>query len=232
MCNLKLILFEEAVFKQVSMTCSICLSKIVLTSEIWFFWSYLNAIVKNLNCDFSLGRIRTGQHDCSICLSEIVLAVETNCGHVFCGECMFTYYSMANTGTRSSVQDFAFFIGCSFYTYKVNKMFTVYSKKSHFEQPSVNLIKFKIIVKVRYSVFNNNNNNFVVGILQVLWAHPPVRTVERESRSCFPTSQNRKEIRQNLSSSRRDLVFKIKSRLTTAVSQVRLRVWSIIFVKA
>jgi hypothetical protein len=46
-------------------------------------------------------------------LSEIVLAVETNCGHVFCGECMFTYYSMANTGTV--IQDFAFFIVCSFY---------------------------------------------------------------------------------------------------------------------
>ena len=44
------------------------------------------------------GRLRTGQHDCSICLSDTVLAIETNCGHVFCGECMFTYYSMANTG--------------------------------------------------------------------------------------------------------------------------------------
>jgi len=44
------------------------------------------------------GRIRSGQHDCSICLSEVTLAVETNCGHIFCGACMFTYYSLANSG--------------------------------------------------------------------------------------------------------------------------------------
>ena len=48
------------------------------------------------------GRLRSGQHDCSICLSETILALETNCGHVFCGECIFTYYSMANSGTNVS----------------------------------------------------------------------------------------------------------------------------------
>ena len=51
------------------------------------------------------GGLRTGQHDCSICLSDTVLAIETNCGHVFCGECMFTYYSMANTGSYSRLSD-------------------------------------------------------------------------------------------------------------------------------
>ena len=44
------------------------------------------------------GRIRTGQHDCSICLGDTFLAIETNCGHAYCGECFFTFYTTANTG--------------------------------------------------------------------------------------------------------------------------------------
>eukprot|EP00095_Tigriopus_kingsejongensis_P012758 maker-scaffold30_size591359-snap-gene-2.14 protein:Tk12758 transcript:maker-scaffold30_size591359-snap-gene-2.14-mRNA-1 annotation:"e3 ubiquitin-protein ligase rnf170-like" len=44
------------------------------------------------------GRIRSDVYECSICLGEITLAVETNCGHTFCGTCMLTFYDMANTG--------------------------------------------------------------------------------------------------------------------------------------
>ncbi|GFO03188.1 E3 ubiquitin-protein ligase rnf170 [Plakobranchus ocellatus] len=33
-----------------------------------------------------------GQLSCPICLGSAVLAVETNCGHVFCGHCMVTYW--------------------------------------------------------------------------------------------------------------------------------------------
>ena len=32
------------------------------------------------------GRVRTSDQDCVICLGETVLAVETNCGHVYCGQ--------------------------------------------------------------------------------------------------------------------------------------------------
>ncbi|KAK3755923.1 hypothetical protein RRG08_013375 [Elysia crispata] len=33
-----------------------------------------------------------GQLTCPICLGSAVLAVETNCGHVFCGHCFVTYW--------------------------------------------------------------------------------------------------------------------------------------------
>lgn len=43
------------------------------------------------------GRIRpTGSnYDCSICLDAATYAVETNCGHTFCGNCIFQYYEIA-----------------------------------------------------------------------------------------------------------------------------------------
>ena len=34
------------------------------------------------------GRVRTSDQDCCICLGETQLAVETNCGHVYCGPCI------------------------------------------------------------------------------------------------------------------------------------------------
>ena len=34
------------------------------------------------------GRTRSSQHDCAICLDEATFAVETNCGHVHCGNCL------------------------------------------------------------------------------------------------------------------------------------------------
>jgi len=42
------------------------------------------------------GRTRpSGQnYDCSICLGSASYAVETNCGHIFCGECIFQYYEI------------------------------------------------------------------------------------------------------------------------------------------
>lgn len=42
------------------------------------------------------GRTRPSGHnyDCSICLGGANYAVETNCGHIFCGECIFQYYEI------------------------------------------------------------------------------------------------------------------------------------------
>ena len=34
------------------------------------------------------GRTRTGEVDCCICLGETQMAVETNCGHIYCGQCI------------------------------------------------------------------------------------------------------------------------------------------------
>ena len=34
------------------------------------------------------GRTRTGDIDCCICLGEAQFAVETNCGHIYCGDCI------------------------------------------------------------------------------------------------------------------------------------------------
>ena len=45
---------------------------------------------------YLLGRTRPSGHnyDCSICLGGANYAVETNCGHIFCGECIFQYYEI------------------------------------------------------------------------------------------------------------------------------------------
>lgn len=34
------------------------------------------------------GRTRTGVSDCCICIGETQLGLETNCGHVYCGDCI------------------------------------------------------------------------------------------------------------------------------------------------
>jgi len=42
------------------------------------------------------GRTRSSQHDCAICLGEASLAVETNCGHVYCGDCILEVWRRSN----------------------------------------------------------------------------------------------------------------------------------------
>ena len=34
------------------------------------------------------GRTRSGAQDCAICLGRVTLALETSCGHVYCGACV------------------------------------------------------------------------------------------------------------------------------------------------
>lgn len=34
------------------------------------------------------GRTRSSTYDCAICLGQAEFAVETNCGHVYCGNCI------------------------------------------------------------------------------------------------------------------------------------------------
>ena len=52
----------------------------------------------NASEDLSSGRVRANSYDCSICLGEAQLAVETNCGHVYCGQCIISYYDTAVRG--------------------------------------------------------------------------------------------------------------------------------------
>lgn len=51
--------------------------------------------------DLSSGQLRAQPHDCSICLEETKLAVQTNCGHVYCGQCIMHYYDSAMQGKLS-----------------------------------------------------------------------------------------------------------------------------------
>ena len=56
--------------------------------------------------DLSSGHLRAQPHDCSICLEETKLAVQTNCGHVYCGQCIMYYYDSAVEGKLSSFKCF------------------------------------------------------------------------------------------------------------------------------
>ena len=75
--------------------------------------------ISSISCKFILklitylGRERpSGQtYDCSICLGSATYAVETNCGHIFCGTCIFQYYEIS---PRSEGK----FVWC---TYIINK---------------------------------------------------------------------------------------------------------------
>jgi len=42
------------------------------------------------------GRTRSSSHDCAICLEQASLAVETNCGHVYCGNCILEVWRQSN----------------------------------------------------------------------------------------------------------------------------------------
>lgn len=43
------------------------------------------------------GRTRSSQHDCAICLDEATFAVETNCGHVYCGNCLLEVWRRSSS---------------------------------------------------------------------------------------------------------------------------------------
>ena len=42
------------------------------------------------------GRTRSSNHDCAICLGEATLALETNCGHIYCGNCILEVWRRSN----------------------------------------------------------------------------------------------------------------------------------------
>ena len=50
-----------------------------------------------------IGRIRSNNQDCSICLGETSYAIETNCGHIFCGQCIISYYNTIRSSSVSTV---------------------------------------------------------------------------------------------------------------------------------
>lgn len=63
-----------------------------------FYHVFFGSNDRNQGNDEQQGRVRASDHDCSICLGEASLAVETNCGHIFCGACIFSYYNLSSSG--------------------------------------------------------------------------------------------------------------------------------------
>lgn len=57
----------------------------------------------DVNEDLSSGRIRANAQDCSICLGEAAYAIETNCGHVFCSQCIMSYYDTVRSSNVSTL---------------------------------------------------------------------------------------------------------------------------------
>lgn len=55
------------------------------------------------NEELNAGRIRSNNHDCAICLGEASYAIETNCGHIFCGQCIISYYNTIRTSSVTTV---------------------------------------------------------------------------------------------------------------------------------
>ncbi len=41
------------------------------------------------------GRVQVTPQDCVICLDEAKFAIETNCGHIYCANCILTYFGMS-----------------------------------------------------------------------------------------------------------------------------------------
>lgn len=61
-----------------------------------------NGQVRNAD-DLNEGRVRANIHDCSICLGEASYAIETNCGHVYCGQCIVAYYNTIRSSSVTTV---------------------------------------------------------------------------------------------------------------------------------
>ena len=51
------------------------------------------------NIDTTTGRVRANLQNCPICLGDVAFAIETNCGHVFCGQCIISYYDTVRTSS-------------------------------------------------------------------------------------------------------------------------------------
>jgi len=48
------------------------------------------------------GRTRSNQHDCAICLDQASFAVETNCSHVYCGDCLLEVWRRSSQLSATS----------------------------------------------------------------------------------------------------------------------------------
>lgn len=73
----------------------------LILTLVYILYQVLNQLMpdqnhQNSHEDFT--RVRSSAYDCSICLGEATLAVETNCGHVYCGQCIISYYDTASRG--------------------------------------------------------------------------------------------------------------------------------------
>ena len=68
--------------------------QVLILHVIWWKLVYTKLPINVIT--YLLGRTRpTGNnYDCSICLGSANYAIETNCGHIFCGECIFQYYEI------------------------------------------------------------------------------------------------------------------------------------------
>lgn len=76
---------------------------LLITFTIWYLFSFHNTYAGNSSTmDMpNFGRIRNpseAHQDCPICLSNLKFAIETNCGHTFCGSCLLAYHDILSTG--------------------------------------------------------------------------------------------------------------------------------------
>eukprot|EP00092_Neocalanus_flemingeri_P035788 GFUD01038968.1.p1 GENE.GFUD01038968.1~~GFUD01038968.1.p1 ORF type:complete len:249 (-),score=41.19 GFUD01038968.1:131-877(-) len=72
---------------------------VVLYRTVFCFTSSIRDPTENMMSD--TGPTRSSNYDCAICLGEAEFAVETNCGHVYCGNCLLEVWRRSSSLTPS-----------------------------------------------------------------------------------------------------------------------------------
>ena len=76
----------------------------LLLTIIYFLYQFIPQLFSGQeqiisNEELNSGRVRSTAHDCSICLSEASYAIQTNCGHIYCAQCIIAYYENVTTSS-------------------------------------------------------------------------------------------------------------------------------------
>ena len=80
--------FIEGIGDEVLFFVGSVLFSVLLFNVVQFMFCLIKANQTSPGTNVMPGRTRTETSECCICIGETQLGLETNCGHVYCGDCI------------------------------------------------------------------------------------------------------------------------------------------------
>jgi len=110
------------------------------------------------------GRVRSSPQDCPVCLEEVKYAVETNCGHVYCGSCIFSVVDLSDRGLLETPS-------CPYCRQKMTIMLPFFSEAENLESSSVDIsARTEVLDNIRQ--YNRYYSGQPRSITEHLWDAP------------------------------------------------------------